>query len=139
MKLKELFDKLESSNIPKDKYYINGIYGSTDDENKPAMRLYNGNMFEIYSKERGEKVIKKIYDEEEDACLYMFKLIRQTWDFERILSIKNITKLSIEERLKISGMKDEFEVALAEDKRRAKEILKLLRVDQSTIKSIIND
>jgi hypothetical protein len=45
--------------------------------------------------------------------------------------------MTVNERLYASGLMDEFDEAKANDKRRAKEILRLLSVDETAIEKIV--
>lgn len=137
MTLKELFEKLEEAGVPRDRYYLNGLYGSLSDDSKPAMRMFDGNKYEVYTNERGDKIVKRIFYSENDVCDYMYQLIKDEWDFERILMLKDLDEMNVQERLEISGMSKEFEVARIENKNRAKKILKWLKVNEEDIKSLL--
>jgi len=56
-----------------------------------------------------------------------------------VLNIKGIGGMTVNERLYISGLIDEFDNALKNDKNKAKFILELLKVDDLSIEKILND
>ena len=56
-----------------------------------------------------------------------------------VLNIEGIGGMTVNERLYVSGLIDEFDNALKNDKNKAKFILELLRVDDLSIEKILND
>ena len=56
-----------------------------------------------------------------------------------VLNIKGIGGMTVNERLYISGLIDEFDSALENDKNKAKFILELLKVDDLSIEKILNN
>jgi hypothetical protein len=56
-----------------------------------------------------------------------------------VLNIEGIGGITVNERLYVSGLIDEFDNALKNDKNKAKFILELLKVDDLSIEKILND
>lgn len=56
-----------------------------------------------------------------------------------VLNINGIGGMTVNERLYISGLIDEFDSALENDKNKAKFILELLKVDDLSIEKILNN
>lgn len=79
MTIEELHFKLQELKIPADKYYLHGLYGSTDDNDKIALTIKKGEYtieYEIYFKERGERhSIKKFTNEAEVTIWILKKLV----------------------------------------------------------------
>ena len=55
-----------------------------------------------------------------------------------ISKIENLGGMTVNERLYVCGLMNEFDKALINDKAKAKKILELLRVDDLSIEKIIN-
>lgn len=75
MKLNELHKKLIELNLAEE-YYLHGLFGSTDDNDKLSLVIKMGIKtaeYEIYFKERGFKTTLKIFYSEEEACEYFLK------------------------------------------------------------------
>jgi hypothetical protein len=65
MTIEDLHKQLSALGITGDKYYLHGLFGSTDDNDKLALRVFkdsNRIKYQVYFKERGE--------------------VSSTWDFE---------------------------------------------------------
>lgn len=78
MTLAELHNKLKELKISENKYYLHGIYGSSDDNDKIALTIRKGKItveYEVYFKEKGEKQSTKIFITEDDACQYIYRLL----------------------------------------------------------------
>ena len=76
MTLAELHSKLKELEIPESTYYLHGIYGSSDDNDKIALTIKKGKLtveYEVYYKERGAKQSTKIFITEDDACQYIYR------------------------------------------------------------------
>ncbi|MBB2148002.1 hypothetical protein [Pedobacter gandavensis] len=58
-------------------------------------------------------------------------------EIDRINAIKGLEKMTINQRLEISGLLDEFTETAAQNKTRAREILVLLRVDEEFIEELV--
>ena len=64
MTLQELYIKLKKLGVSEHRYYLHGLYGSTNDDDKPALTIKKGVYtveYETYYKERGEKHSIRIF------------------------------------------------------------------------------
>jgi hypothetical protein len=80
--ISELYQKLKDLGIPDEKYYLHGLYGSTDDNEKPALTIKRGKYFveyETYFKERGEKYVVQTFMTEDEVCNYLHKQVVDNW------------------------------------------------------------
>ena len=80
MTLEELNRKLVELGITDNRYYLHGLYGSTDDNDKLALsikREKHAVEFEVYFKERGEKHSTRTFTTEDEACQYMYKRLKE--------------------------------------------------------------
>jgi hypothetical protein len=85
MTIQELYIKLKKLGIPEDKYYLLGLYGSTNDDDKLSLTTRKGGYsieYEIYFKERGEKHSTRIFTNEDDACQYLYKCLKENKEIE---------------------------------------------------------
>ncbi len=85
MSLEELHIKLKELGIPEDKYYLHGLYGFTNDEDKLALTIKKGMYsveYETYYKERGEKHSSRIFTTENEACQYIYKRLKENKEIE---------------------------------------------------------
>jgi hypothetical protein len=142
MTIEQLHNILTELKIPAEKYYLHGIYGSTDDNDKLALtikRVKYAIEYEVYFKEKGEKSATRTFLSEHEACDYFFNKIKDDWTFERINKIEGLGGMTVNERLHISGLMDEFDICKTKDMTRAKQILLWLRVDEPSIEQIINN
>ena len=76
MTLAELHNKLKELEISENTYYLHGIYGSLDDNEKIALTIRKGKItveYEVYYKDKGAKQSIKIFVTEDDACQYIYK------------------------------------------------------------------
>jgi hypothetical protein len=76
MTLAELHNKLRELEIPENTYYLHGVYGSPDDNDKIALTIRKGKLFveyEVYFKEKGEKQSTTTFMTEDDACQYIYR------------------------------------------------------------------
>ena len=79
MTLTELHQKLKDQGIGEEKYYLQGLFGSTNDDEKMSMTIKMGKYtaeYEVYYKERNEKHTKGTFTSETDACEFMFNELR---------------------------------------------------------------
>lgn len=140
MTLSELHTKLKNNGISEDHYFLHGLFGSTDDNEKIALSIKKGKYnieYETYFKERGEKHSIRTFNTEDEACEYIYKKLIDEQTFTRIQSIEGLSGMTVNERLYVSGLMDEFDKVKTEDKRRAKIILRWLRVDEPSIEMIL--
>ena len=85
MKIAELHINLKELGVSEDKYYLHGLYGSTDDSDKLALIMRKGKYtvdYEVYYKEKGEKNPIRIFSTEEDACLYIYERLKENKELE---------------------------------------------------------
>lgn len=136
MTISELYNQLQSLNIPEDWYYLHGLYGSTDDNDKIALAIKKGGC-DVYFKERGQKTSEKHFDTESEACKYVLQQIKTELIFHKAQSIENIGGMTVNERLFASGLLDDFDAAMKQDKGKARFILRLLKVDEKSINTIV--
>lgn len=140
MTIEELHKRLKEKKIPESQYFLHGLFGSTDDNEKIALSIKQGKYgieFETYFRERGEKHTIRTFSTEKEACEFIFKKLLDEQTFNRIQNIVGISGMTVNERLWESGLMDEFDKAKANDKTRAKEILRWLRVDEPSIQKIV--
>ncbi|MFA9192616.1 hypothetical protein AAGV28_14660 [Flavobacterium sp. FZUC8N2.13] len=140
MTLAELHTKLKSNGIGEDQYFLHGLFGSTDDNDKIGLTIrqgQNGFEYETFYKERGEKHSIRTFTTEKEACEHIFKKLIDEQILYRIQKIVSLSGMTVNERLWESGLMDEFDRAKKKDKTRAKEILRWLRVDEPSIQKIV--
>lgn len=76
MTIKELHNKLKERGISEDQYFLHGLFGSTNDDEKIALTIKKGKYgieYETYFRERGEKYSSRIFATEKEACEYIYK------------------------------------------------------------------
>jgi hypothetical protein len=140
MTISDLHIKLKEKGINEDQYFLHGLFGSTDDNDKIGLTIrkgQNGLEYETFYKERGEKHSLRIFKTEEEACEHIYKKLIDEQTLYRIQKIVGLSGMTVNERLWESGLMDEFDKAKKKDKTRAKEILRLLRVDEPSIQKIV--
>ncbi|GGC35902.1 hypothetical protein GCM10011386_30030 [Parapedobacter defluvii] len=140
MTLADLHTRLEEKGIPADRYYLHGLYGSTDDNDKIALTIYAGRytvQYETYFREHGEKHSVRIFATENEACEYVYDKLMEEQTFFRIRQIEGLSGMTVNERLWASGLMDEFDEAIKTDKSIAKKILRWLKVDEASIEKIV--
>ena len=84
MTIEELHNKLVELGISPDRYYLHGLYGSTDDNEKVALTIRRGKYtieYETYFKERGQKHSIKIFTDEKQASEWVLRLLTYENDF----------------------------------------------------------
>lgn len=85
MDIHQLNNQLQNFGISEDKYYLNGIYGSTNDSDKVAMIIKSKEgfvIYEIYYKEKGEKHSIRTYSDEDDACKFFYNKLKTNKELE---------------------------------------------------------
>jgi hypothetical protein len=140
MTLTELHTKLKNNGISEDHYFLHGLYGSTDDNEKIALAIRRGKHvieYETYFKERGEKHSIRTFYTEEEVCEYIYKKLIDEQTYARTQNIEGLLGMTVNERLFESGLMDEFDKVKAVDKNRAKVVLRWLRVDEPSIEQIV--
>lgn len=140
MTIKELHKRLQEDGILENQYFLHGLYGSTDDNDKIGLTIRQGQYeleYETYYKERGEKHSIRTFKTEKEACEHIYKKLIDEQTLYRIQKIVGLSGMTVNERLWESGLMDEFDRAKKKDKTRAKEILRWLRVDEPSIQKIV--
>jgi len=140
MTIKELHKRLQEDGILEDQYFLHGLFGSSDDNDKIGLTIKKGQYgleYETYYKERGEKHSIRTFATEKEACEYIYKKLIDEQTLYRIQKIVGLSGMTVNERLWESGLIDEFDRAKKKDKTRAKEILRWLRVDEPSIEKIV--
>jgi hypothetical protein len=140
MNLEQLRTKLEELRISPERYYVNGRFGSLDDNDKHAMIIKQGKYFpeyEVYFKERGIKHSSKTFSSEAEACELMYSKLKDEQIYERIQAISGLDGMTVNERLFASELLDELDWSILNNKARASQILRWLRVDESSIKLML--
>lgn len=140
MTVSELHTRLTAEGIPGHWYYLHGLYGSSDDNDKIGLTIRRGKYaieYETYFKEHGEKHNIRVFTDESEACEHIYNRLREEQVFRQIQKIDGLEGMTVNERLYASGLMDEFDAAMLNDKRQAKKILRLLRVDEPSIERIV--
>jgi hypothetical protein len=76
MTIEELYIKLQESGISKSLYYLHGLYGATNDDEKLSLVMRKGKYtleYKVYYKEKGTESAVRIFTIEDEACQYMYK------------------------------------------------------------------
>lgn len=93
MTVEELHKRLIESGISENGYYLQGLYGSSNDSDKIALTVKKGKYsieYEVYFKERNEKHSIKIFTSEDEACQYIFdKLIKNNEVEDKYSKVSN--------------------------------------------------
>lgn len=85
MTLSDLHIRLKELGILEDRYYLHGLYGSSSDEDKLSLVIRKGSYsveYEIYFKERGEKHSSRTFTNEDEACQYFYKRLKENKEIE---------------------------------------------------------
>lgn len=140
MTIEELNNELKKLGVSDDRYYLHGLFGSTDDNDKIAMtiklRTYNAE-YEVYYRERGEKHSSKTFTNENDACEYVLSKIQEELTIEKVQGVVGLEGMTVNERLYATGLMEEFDRTKKKNKTQAAQILRILRVDEPSIKKIL--
>jgi len=91
MTIKELHNKLKELNIPEERYFLHGLYGSTEDEGRFSMIIKKGKYtieYEVYFRERGEKHSVILFTDENKACEYFLKHMVESDKYYREITEK---------------------------------------------------
>jgi hypothetical protein len=79
MTIEELYNRLKELRVSEDRFYLHGLFGSTDDNDKLALSIKMGKYtaeYEVYYKERGNKNTSRIFMTEAEACDYFLNRIK---------------------------------------------------------------
>ena len=140
MTIKYLNKELKKLGVSDDKYYLHGLYGSTDDNEKLALAIKRGKYtieYEVYYRERDEKYSKQLFTSETKACEYFLHKIQEEITIEKVQNVIGLNGMTVNERLNASGLMEEFDKTKNKNKTRATQILRILRVDETSIKKIL--
>ncbi|TJY32530.1 hypothetical protein E5167_14295 [Pontimicrobium aquaticum] len=84
MTIRELNNELKKSGVSENKYFLHGLFGSTDDDNKVALTIKKGqntDEYEVYYKELGEKHSSRTFNTEAEACEYILNKFKKNTRF----------------------------------------------------------
>lgn len=93
MTIQELYTKLIDLGVSEDRFYLCGLYGSNNDEEKHSLIIRKGTIskeYEVYFKERGEKNSIRVFLNEDQACNYLYDRLTKNKEIEDIYIRKNI-------------------------------------------------
>jgi hypothetical protein len=85
MTIQELHNKLIELGVSEDRYYLHGLHGSKNDDDKFSLTIKRGDnsiVFDVYFKEKGQVYSLGRFTEEHEACDYLFKLIKECKEIE---------------------------------------------------------
>ena len=80
MTIKQLHDKLTELGVDESRYYLHGLFGATNDDEKVALsiKVVNGQKeYQIYFRERGETTLIRSFNNEPDACRFILKRLME--------------------------------------------------------------
>ncbi|MCR9131644.1 MAG: hypothetical protein NXI08_03685 [bacterium] len=140
MTIEELNSELNKLGVSDDRYYLRGLFGSTDDNDKIALTVRKGKFtieYEVYYKERGEKHSIRTFTTETEACEYLLHKIQEELTIEKVQNVIGLDGMTVNERLWETGLMGEFDQTKKKNKNRAAQILRILRVDEPSIKKIL--
>ncbi len=140
MTVSELHAALKEKGISEDRYFLHGLYGATDDNEKVSLTIRKGKYrieYETYFKERGEKHSIRVFFAESEACEYIYEQLTDEDLFFRIQKIKGLSAMTVNERLFASGLIDEFDQIKEKNSHRARKVLRWLGVDEASIEIIL--
>ena len=140
MTIKDLYEKLIDLKVDSERFYLHGLYGSSSDDNKLSMTISKGKYtieYEVYYKERGEKHSINLFTVESEACEYFLYKIQEVLTIEKVQKVVGLGGMTVNERLFATGLMDEFDKTKRKNKTRAAQILRILRVDELSIKKIL--
>ena len=125
--------------IPEDRYYLNGQFGSTSDDERLALTARRGKYtieYEVYFRERDEIRSIRTFTDETEASDYLITELFDEFLQERI-SASNIAGTTGNERLYITGLMILFDQLKKTNKPRATQLLKALGFDKKSIEKIV--
>ena len=139
MNLEELHIELKRLGVPDERYYLHGLYGAIGDSGKMALSIKKGKYsieYEVYYNERGEKNSIRVFESESEACDYFLNKLSEAILIEKVQNISGLNAMTVNERLYVSGLMDEFDKTKKKNKARAAQILRILKVDELSIGKI---
>lgn len=139
MNFEQTYKELCQLEIPEDRYYLHGIYGSTSDEDRLALTAKQGEFtieYEIYFRESGVIGSIRTFTNENQATDYFITMLFNEFLQERIATNNNLGIMG-NERLVLTGLMDLFEDLKRTNKPRATQLLKALGFDNESMESIL--
>ena len=85
MNIEDLDRELKELGVSEDSYYLHGLYGSANDEDKVALSIKKDGCrteYEVYYRERGEKHSVKFFTTEAEACEYIYLKLKTHKEIE---------------------------------------------------------
>jgi hypothetical protein len=141
MKMTELHNRLQELGISETQYYLHGLHGSTNDDEKLSLTIRkNGDVIEYltYFKERGARNSERIFLKEEEACQFLYEKLILEWLFWKMKKVDGLSGMTVNERLYTTGLLDYFDKYRRKDKTIARQILNLIQVDKPSIDKILD-
>ncbi|MBI4930814.1 MAG: hypothetical protein HY841_08640 [Bacteroidetes bacterium] len=135
MKIEELQIKIQELNIPNNWYYIDENIGRLDNETNIIVSR-NNNTIAVYQNVFNDGITKS-FTEESVALDYVFENLKDLTRLRKINATEGLDGMTTNERLFVSGLMNEFDIAKLKDKVRAKQILRCLKLDEQTIREIV--
>ena len=80
MNIQELHIELEDRKISTNRYYLHGLYGSSNQEGKLSLVIRRGKFtieYDVFYVERGEEHSKRTFYDENSACEYFLHKIQE--------------------------------------------------------------
>jgi len=136
LNLQQTYEELSRLGIPEDRYYLHGLYGSTDDDQRLGLTIRRGKYtieYEVYFRERGEKGDIRTFTDEAKATEYFVNKLFESYLFEQTYSRPDIGGMTVNERLFATGLMDMFDRLKLTDKPRARQLLEAIKLDRNSI------
>lgn len=128
MTIEELNSELKKIGVSNDKFYLHGLFGSTDDNDKIALTVKKGQYtaeYEVYYRERGEKHSSRTFTTEDEACKYLLHKIQEELTIEKVQNVIGLEGMTVNERLWETKLMNEFDKTKNKNKTRAAQILRI--------------
>lgn len=140
MNISELHKRLKELGISENQYYLHGLHGSTNDDEKLSFTIRkNGHKIEYltYFKERGEQHSERIFQTEEEACQHLYEMLVLDWMFSKMNKVDGLSGMTVNERLWTTGLMDYFDKYKRKDNTIARQILRLIKLGEDNIDAIL--
>jgi hypothetical protein len=135
--LESLHKRLNELGISENSYFLHGLYGSTNDNEKISLTIRRGKYsieYVTYFKERGKIHSEVIFTNETDACKYLYKKLVKEWLYWKMKENQELERMTVNERLHSTGLSEIYDKYKNEDNIIIEQILKLIKVDNNSIK-----